>query len=815
MMVDKLFFGKSFTRSSCYLGFGTLIVLLMPHRTWAQLHDEARSYYEAEQYYVAAQMYGKVLQQDSTDYRAAWYLALSQRELYLYKNAEKHFGWVAQHAPDHYPKSLYYYAEALQRKRDFPSAVQWYEKYLALPATKQDEEFAKLARLEKEVSMEALLIPSRPDKIQLTRLPEPVNTQFEEFAPVVFPSDSVLVISSTQLEAQGPISNRSGQRFSDQFLLTTDTAGWTTYEDPGKLRRLNSETSEASGSFTRDGQQYFFTRCGEGDGHCRIYVSTLKNGRWQYPRLLPASINLSGTNNKHPAVSPAGDTLFFVSDRPGGLGKSDIWMSRATEPGHWDKPVRLGTNINTPLDEAFPYYLAEENLFLFVSEGREGPGGMDLYMIKLSELQNQTVVPLASPFNSTQDDCCLAVGKGQAYLASNRAGDFDIYAFQVPEKVKLSQLLMGIVYAYPEAVTGQKLAFQEVISDNSLLLEKDVAYLSVMHSDRQNFLSNGSSRFVLSADVNNITLENLRDQSALSQNDSSGSQVRLIDTLLTKDILASFSTRTIPLDEQVEIKGQLQQMKDFKGVPALRLYLVDQEGEVVKITTTNQEGAFRFVNIQAASSYQIVKSGGPDQEDYFFTYDVQSYGTEVQTIRFENIYFDFNQDGLRNEARVTLDELVSYYQQNPDAVIEINAFADTIGNDMYNLQLSRQRGLTAFDYLLQAGVDRTSLLINARGASTSVSSSNNFVSQQLNRRVELFVTGRGLAYESNVVTRVLRPKVTLYTLSQQTGMSIEEIKRLNGIAGNELQAYKPVRLYIWAAQEASSLFYQTTIRSKE
>ena len=806
--------GRSF---QCYFVVIMIAVCcMMGCKAAAQTVTGADAYYEAKQYHVAAELYERILAADSANYRAAWRLAHAQRELFQYQEAEKLFGYVARHAEQNFPASLYYYAESLKRKHDYQSAIEWYDKYLALPEQKMDSELVSLARYEREDCLEAMLLPTgQTNYVSLERLPEPVSTEYQEFAPVIYRHDSLLIFSSTRMQATGPVSNRSGQRFSDQYLAIKDSASWQQHTDHERLTRLNSEGSEASGSFSGDGSYYYFTRCSDKGGNCHIYVSRKAGGRWQSVRMLPEEINQPGTNSKHPFISISGDSLFFVSDRSGGLGQSDIWLSVRDDQKNWQKAVNLGKAVNTPMDEIFPYYAQTESLLIFGSEGRDGPGGMDLYMIKLDDNIQSSAIPLEAPFNSTYDDCCLAVGRSRGYIASNREGDFDIFSFQKDSLQRLSRLLIGIPPVKGDQAISAGRPYDDVITDYSLLMNHKTEYLSVMHSDRQNYLSNGSSRFVLSADVNDIMLEQLRDEQALARGENNSATTTLTDTVSSRRILASFSTREISREEQVEISGRIRYADNFQEVPALRLYLLNQEGEVIKITTTNQQGSFRFINLQAASSYQIVNADDAGDSQFLLTYEVSSYGNEVQTLKFENIYFDFNRAALRNEARVALEELVAYYRQNPESVIEINAFTDTTGNDIYNLQLSRERGLATFDYLLNAGVDRSSLVINARGASTTASSSNSFVSQQLNRRVELYITGRELDYQSEVVTRMLRPKITLNTLSSRTGMRVEDIMRLNGIRGDQLQAYKPVRLYEWAVEKAPSLFYQMTVRSEE
>ena len=787
--------------------------LLLQRSVLAQQRSRADVYFEAQQYHMASRLYEQELSRDTTHFHAAYHLAMSYDALFQYDKAQRYFAYVAERAAANFPAALFYYAQSLKKNRSYEEAILWYERYLSLPADRRTTELAQLAKQEKEGSLQAMLEDEAgTGSVTLHRLSAPVNTDFQEFAPVIY-DDSLLAFSSSRLGENSLRSHRSGEGFTDQYLMQPDTAR---LRDVSNLfAKLNSTASEATGSFTADRQAYFFTRCGEKDGRCRIYISRFSGKRWQSPELLANEINMVGTNNKHPSVSAGGDTLIFVSDRVGGQGRSDIWMSIRDAQGKWQAPVNLQA-VNTPQDEVFPYFQTAEQLLIFASNGREGRGGMDLYLFDMEGTTGRQPIPLSDPFNSSKDDCCIVFGKEQGYLASNREADFDIYSFSKSPLQSVRQLALGISPATDNAVrqAAYSRPYEEVISDYSVIFDQKPEYLSVMQSSTQEFLSNGSSRFVLSADVKDILLEQLRDEKALADSTMSADPNNASDTIASENVLAVFTTRRAGAGEQFEVSGKIRDANSYQPLSALRLYLLDRDGNVIKITTTNEDGAFRFINLNTASQYQIVDADAREA-DFLIEYDIARYGNEVQTVKFENIYFDFNQSVLRNEARVALDELAELYRQQPTAVIEINAFTDTTGNDVYNLQLSRDRGLAAFNYLIESGIDRSSLVINARGASTAVSSSNSYVSQQLNRRVEFYISGREIQYNSDIVTRMLRPQVTLYTLSSSTGMPIDDIRRLNGLTGNTVQAYKPVRLYEWAAQRAPGLFYQMTVRSEQ
>src|SRR5690606_17882257 len=116
-----------------------------------------------------------------------------------------------------------------------------------------------------------------------------------------------------------------------------------------------------SGSFTEDGKKYYFTKCdiivktdNLEDVTCGIYVSQLKNGKWETPRLLNHNINAPGQWNSQPCVSPKGNILFFVSKRPGGIGMHDIWYSTCNYNDNWGPAINMGDKVNTLFMDVSP-----------------------------------------------------------------------------------------------------------------------------------------------------------------------------------------------------------------------------------------------------------------------------------------------------------------------------------------------------------------------------------------------------------------------------------------------------------------------------
>ena len=161
----------------------------------------------------------------------------------------------------------------------------------------------------------------------------------------------------------------------------------------------------------------------------RIVIAKKDSGEWKMVESFP--YNNTGYSVGHPAVSSDGDTLIFSSNKPGGLGETDLYMS-VRKKGQWGEPLNLGKRINTPGKDEFPF-LSKDGYLIFASNGRKGMGGLDLYYTKLSDPKGE-IVHFESPINSPNDDFSMIIPPDSeyGYLTSDRpggAGGDDIYKF--------------------------------------------------------------------------------------------------------------------------------------------------------------------------------------------------------------------------------------------------------------------------------------------------------------------------------------------------------------------------------------------------
>ena len=238
------------------------------------------------------------------------------------------------------------------------------------------------------------------------------NSRQSDYSPAYAQQDyRVVYFTSTRDETSGKKEHgATGEGFADIFESTMDRKGkWST---PVPLPEgVNTESEEGTPFVTHDYNTMYFTRCEESSHKtmgCQIFVSERKGTDWGKPEKL--DIAADSVVVAHPALSPDGLTLYFVSDmagsmkRPDGTNSKDIWkVTRSSANDKWSEPVNMGEPINTPGDEVFPYVHADGTLY-FSSDGRVGMGGLDVYKAKPGPGGTWDIQDMQYPFNSSSDD---------------------------------------------------------------------------------------------------------------------------------------------------------------------------------------------------------------------------------------------------------------------------------------------------------------------------------------------------------------------------------------------------------------------------
>lgn len=272
-----------------------------------------------------------------------------------------------------------------------------------------------------------------------------INTEESDFGPLI--RDNKLYFCSSRKGSRSDlISFEGGNEINRMDIYNIDLTelGKEQLEknDLFNLKDLNSSTHEGSMCMTKDGKEIYFTRNLKGKRNSetnnitnllQIFYSKLDtNGKWSKPTN-NLGFNSSLYSTGHPAISSDGNTIYFMADKPGGIGKTDIYYSEKDVTGTWSKPKNLGRNINTFGYELFPYLKNDSTLY-FSSNAHPGMGQLDIFCVKKVNGKWDNVFNLKPPYNSIGNDfgICFMEGSERGFFASDRfngKGAEDIYSF--------------------------------------------------------------------------------------------------------------------------------------------------------------------------------------------------------------------------------------------------------------------------------------------------------------------------------------------------------------------------------------------------
>lgn len=324
------------------------------------------------------------------------------------------------------------YARTLQKAGNYKQAIVQYKTFLE---TNPSFKFALNGLTGSEMALE---MKNNPTKYTVKKM-DIFNSRRGEFCPMLLPpSYDVMYITTHRDDATGDTKSEiTGLKNNDIFVSKLDDQGkWMKPESAGKI---NTQYDEGTPSFTASGNTMFYTFSKQDSltaTSTQIYKSTRDGGEWT----LGTEIRIGVDTLKvyaHPAVTPSGNYLYFISDMPGGYGGKDVWRGFLTDRDELIGVENLGSTINTAGDEMFPYMRNDSTLY-YSSDGLPGMGGLDIFKATYDrKSKSWKIENMGYPINSSGDDFGITFfgERESGFFSSNRnegKGEDHIYSFDYP-----------------------------------------------------------------------------------------------------------------------------------------------------------------------------------------------------------------------------------------------------------------------------------------------------------------------------------------------------------------------------------------------
>ncbi|MCW3101984.1 MAG: OmpA/MotB domain protein [Bacteroidetes bacterium] len=382
---------------------------------------------------------------------------LLMAELYQIKGnntaAIKEYEKAITISPGFSSSNFYNIARLEMKVGDYKNAKSDFERFLKNPNINPDSR--ESAERNVENCTFAIEATKNPKPFKPVNLGEGINSNLDEYFPAITADDQTFLFTR---------NNRTERTATQEDFMVSKKVGGVWQKAmliPGT--GINTQGNEGAPSLSVDGQVLFFTVCQDqtgsfgpgrkGLGGCDIFYAEKVGDAWSKPYNLGNSVNTQYRETQ-PSFSADGKSLYFVSNRPGGMGEHDIYVSELDADGSWKHPVNLGKKVNSKGDEQSVFIHPDGRTLYFSSNGRIGMGGFDIYVVrKDAKGVWGEPVNLGYPINTYGDENSLLVGaSGEiAYFASNRdggLGGLDMYKFDLYKEARpdLVTYVKGKVY---------------------------------------------------------------------------------------------------------------------------------------------------------------------------------------------------------------------------------------------------------------------------------------------------------------------------------------------------------------------------------
>ena len=561
------------------------------------------------------------------------------------------------------PDILYYLGLANQYAGNFTEAIAHYRNFR--PKDKDETDKVRKRISECEIGDE---LKKNPARAIITNVRE-LNSKYNEHSPIISADESVMYFTSTR-EAAGSVMNQETQDYNESI--------WQSYREGGKWTRpmnigepINARNSDvATVALSNDGQSMIVVV----DGN--LAISRLMGNRWSKPVV----ISEIKSKSKESSASFANNDreLFFISNRPGGIGGTDIWYSIKDRKGKWGNPINLGPQVNTPFDEESCFMHPDGRTLYFSSKGHNSMGGYDIFKtVKQDDGTWSKPENLGYPINTSYDDVAfvLCASGRNGYFSTRRAegeGRYDIcmVSFLGPEKPMILSNEDNLLASFNQSITDNAMEKTVELKTMRLTIVKGVT-------------------------IDAFTLKPVE------------AAIEVVDNE-TRDIIFSGTSNS-------------HTGKFLVSLPSGKNYGLAVKAEGYLFHSEN-------FNIPAASGYQEIEK----------EIRLNKFKKDVKII-LRNVFFDTGLATLKSESFLELNRLADMLKEASTLVIEISGHTDNQGTSAINNPLSKNRAKAVVDYLISQGIPSHRLFHEGYGSTQPVADNKTDWGRQQNRRVEFKV----------------------------------------------------------------------------
>lgn len=625
----------------------------------------------------------------------------------LFSTTEKHASLDA----------FYHLAKAYHIDGQIDKAIVQYAKFIEVSQKKSlSLNDAQLCLIQCEVAKKLML---NPKKIKVINLGKEINTSFPEYSPFVSLDGSALYLTSRRSwdessteQFKDPTLN---EYHEDIYVSFMDSVGkWTA---PKRLDFCEDERNEASVSVSPDERRVYIYQDNMGAGD--IFYTDFKSNSFQEIKGLELPEVNSASWETHCTMTIDGLNLYFVSDRPGGLGGRDIYRIVKYPDGKWSLPQNLGPTINTPYDEDCPFISADNKTLYYSSNGPESMGQFDIF-ISIRDDNNtwQTPINLGYPINSTGDDVFYTstIDGSKGYLTSDRKdgfGEKDIYEIQNDYSSTLAiAVLKGKIKTVrnkpiPEdiTITLHNVSFPDIPDLTTTPRLRDGTFLSPLKP-----CSEYEMIFYSNDGKNKIYKEKF----------STGCDKKYEEVY--REVLLNTEKLTIIPVMTYDIRGAVVDKKTLEPLQDAKIEISEFEDGIIRDSMNiDKFGSFqskiareKYYGDSLVLKVKISKEGYLTQTfevkhlldsnsriDLKYQLEKNEVGVDLaKVLNLSPIYFDLAKYAIRPDAKIELEKIIKIMNDNPSIQVELGSHTDCRSSAESNMILSDKRAKASADYIM-------------------------------------------------------------------------------------------------------------------
>jgi len=566
------------------------------------------------------------------------------------------------------PDIDYHLGIAFQNTNEFKKAIEHFERF-----KKKKKELGTIADEKIAECHIADSLSQNELNVIIENLGVDVNTPFNDYSPIISADGNTLIFTSNRTD--DPSKVKTNTNYEDIYVTYKKGNSWT----PPKLigSNINIKYNDAAASLSPDGKTLFlYYEEGEGD----IYISKLNGEEWSKPAPLNKNINTGMFWETCASVSADGKRLYFASNRDGGIGELDLYVSQLDAKGDWGKATNLGATINTPENEDSPFIHHDGVTLYFSSDGHPRLGNSDIFVSEFKNNKWTKPENMGYPLNSWEYDgfFTLSPDKKKGYFSTVKEGglgDADIYsiAFLEPKyKPKPKPVVKAEEKIKPELPKAEEFV------DPMIQVHKDMKVVTLLRGKVIDETTAAPLGAIISL-VNNETNE-----------------------VITK-INANPAT------------GEFE--------------IIIPHGGNYGVATERSGYLFNSINFNLPqfAEYQEID-----------THIIMVKAEIGSKVVLKNIFFDVGKSDLKPESIAEVENIRELLVANNALKVQINGHTDNSGNAASNKALSLKRASSVVSYLSQKGIAASRLSAKGYGSERPiVSNDDEEGGRAINRRTEI------------------------------------------------------------------------------